>query len=167
MRDQPDAGGTHTLRCPRDILDGRRSPLSSRHQPQPSWLVCYLMPPHCASRRVPSMTPRHRSPCACVRGRPACPVRSAPHQRVASIVTTNAPLRICPGRRIACASSCGCANGFAAIITALAVSLPNACPRWLPLGRGAHCGWPSIWLLWGSLWVARRGCTSASSWPWQ
>ena len=33
MRDQPDAVGTHTLRCPRDIIDGRRSPLSSRHQP--------------------------------------------------------------------------------------------------------------------------------------
>ena len=35
-RDQPDAVGTHTLRCPRDIINRRRRPLSSRHQPRPS-----------------------------------------------------------------------------------------------------------------------------------
>src|SRR5438132_760348 len=51
MRDQPDAVGTHTLCCPRDILDGRRSPLSSRHQPLPSWPACYPMRPCYASRR--------------------------------------------------------------------------------------------------------------------
>ena len=99
MRDYPDAGGTHTLRCPRDIIDRRRRPLSSRHQPPPSLPACYLMPRSCASRRVPSMTPRHRSPCACARRRPACPVRSAPPRRVASIVTMSAPWLICPGQQ--------------------------------------------------------------------
>ena len=96
MHDQPDAVGIHTSRCPRDILDGRRRPLSSRHQPRPSLPACYPTRPCYASTRVMLMTPRHRSPCACAQGRPACPVRSAPHQRVASIVTTHAPSRICP-----------------------------------------------------------------------
>ena len=64
------------------------------------------------------MTPRRRSPCVCARHRPACPVRSAPPRRSASIVTMRAPSRICPGRSIVYASSCGCASGFAAIAPA-------------------------------------------------
>ena len=135
MHDQPDAVGIHTSRCPRDILDGRRRPLSSRHQPRPSLPACYPMRPCYASTRVMLMTPRHRSPCACAQGRPACPVRSAPHQCVASIVTTHAPSRICPGRRIACISSCASASGFAVIVPVAAASSPNGCPPSLPLAR--------------------------------
>src|SRR5713101_5738532 len=35
MRDQPDAVGIRTLRCPRDRIAGRRRLLSSRHRPPP------------------------------------------------------------------------------------------------------------------------------------
>ncbi len=106
MRDNPDAVGTHTLRCPRDSINGRRSQLSSQHQPPPSLPACYLMPRSCASRHVLSMTPRHSSPCAYSRPRSARPVRSAPRPRGASIASTGAPWQTCPGRSIACPSSC-------------------------------------------------------------
>jgi hypothetical protein len=173
MRDQADAMGTHTLRCPRDILNGRRSPLASRHQPPPSWLVCSLMLPCCTSRRVPSMTPRHRSPCVCARCSPACPVRSAPSRRSVFLATTNAPARICPGRRTRYASSYGCASGFAAPAPADVVSSPNACRRWPPPGRAAPCGWPSAWSrsAWrwagprGYAWATRGTCGSAGAGP--
>src|SRR5262249_55839434 len=45
----------------------------------------------CASRRVRSMTPWRRSPCVSAPRRPAHPVRCAPPQHGASIVTTGAP----------------------------------------------------------------------------
>jgi hypothetical protein len=105
MRDNSDAVGTRTLRCPRDSINGRRSRLSSQHQPLPSLPACYLMPRSCASRHVLSMTPRHRSPYACSQPRSARPVRSAPLQRGASIVTTGAPWQTCPGRSIEWTSS--------------------------------------------------------------
>ena len=96
------------------------------------------------------MIPRPRSPCACARRRPACPVRCAPPRRSVSIVTMSAPWLICPGRSIACASSCASASGFAAIAPVAAASSPNGCPPSRPPGRGARCGspsasWPSAW----------------------
>src|SRR4029453_3975222 len=69
-RDQPDVRGTHTLLSPKEIIGGRRSPLSSRPQPRPSWPACDLRPRGCAARRARSMIPRYRAPCACARGRP-------------------------------------------------------------------------------------------------
>jgi hypothetical protein len=166
MHDQPDAVGTRALRCPRDILNGRRSPLSSRHQPQPSLLACYLMPRCCTSRRVRSMTPRHRSPCACARRRPACPVRCAPPRRSASTVTMSVPWLICRGRRIAYAAHGASASSFAAIASVTAASSPNGCPRWSPPGPGAPCGSPSaLWPL-ASPWEARPVYASATSRTW-
>jgi hypothetical protein len=109
------AAGIRTLRGLTAIIDGRRSQLASRHRPLPSFLACYLRPPRCASKRARSMPPRRRSPCACTRLRPRRRVRCAPPQRSVSIVTTNARWLICPGRRIACTSSCVCTSGFAAI----------------------------------------------------
>ena len=164
IRDKADAVGTRYLRCPRDIIDVRRNPLSSRHRPPPSLPACYPMRPRYASRRVRSMTPRHRSPCGYARPRPRHPVRCAPPQRSVSTVTMSGPWLICPGRSTACASSSACASGSAAIATAAAASLPNACPRWPPPGRGARCGSPSA--SWTSAWPwgARPGCASASAW---
>src|SRR2546430_9106090 len=152
MRDNPATVGTRTLRGPRDRIHGRRSPLPSRHQPPPSWPACYPMRLCCASRRAKSLTPRRRSPCACSRRRPARPVRCAPPQRGASIVTMGAPWRTCPGRSIGCASRCASASGFAAIALVSGASSPNGCPPSRPPGRGAPCGSPSA--------------SSRSVWPW-
>jgi hypothetical protein len=113
MRDRP-AAGIRTLRCPRDILNVRRNPLSSQHQPPPSLLTCYRMRPGCASRRVMSMRPQRRSPCVCARRRPPPPVRCAPRRPSISTAGTNAPWLICPGRSIVCAYSSASARGFAA-----------------------------------------------------
>jgi len=166
MNAPPDAAETPTLRCPRARIHDRRSPLSSRHQPRPSLPASYPMPRCYASRRGTSMTRRRRSPCACSRRRPTPPVRCAPPQRGASIVTLGAPSRICPGRRIACPCSCASANGFAAIAPVRAASSRNACPPWLPPGRGARCGSrracsPSAGRLGG-----RLGCSSATRGTW-
>src|SRR5262245_28050703 len=86
MNDTPDAAETPTLRCPRGSINGRRSPLSSRHQSAPSWPVYYPMPRGCASRRVTSTPPRRRSPCACSRHRPTppCPLYATPARRIHS-----------------------------------------------------------------------------------
>ncbi len=157
-RDSADACGPRRLRCPRDTSAERRNPLSSRHRHKPSLPAYYLMPPHCASRRVRSMTPRRRSPCWCARRRPPSPVRSAPFRRVVSTAIMNAPWPICRGRRTACAYSCASASGFAAIANALGASSPNGCRRWRPLGPGARCGSPSAWWLLPWRWVARPGC---------
>src|SRR5712671_2401753 len=116
----------------------------------------------CASRRAKSMTPRRRSPCACSRRRPAPPVPCAPPQRGASIVTMGTPWRTCPGRSIGCASSCGSANGFAAIAAAAAASSRNACRPSPPPGRAARCGWPSAptpRVLGVDDWALRKGHT--------
>ena len=115
---------------------------TSHNRPYPFVTGCH----HAAPRGVcRSMTPRHRSRCACARRRPARPVRCAPPRRGVSIVTMGAPWPTCPGRSIGCASSSASASGFAAIAPAVAVSSPNACPPWPPPGRGAPCGWPSAW----------------------
>jgi hypothetical protein len=152
MRDNPDTVGPRTRRGPRDRIHGRRSPLSSRHPCTPSLPVCYPMRPCCASWPARWTTPRRRSPCACSRRRPARPVRCAPPQRGASIVTMGAPWRTCPGRSIGCASSCASASGFAAIALGSIASSLHACPRWRPPGPGAPCGSPSA--------------SSRSVWPW-
>jgi len=67
----------------------------------------------------------------------------------------SAPSPTCPGRSIACASSSACASGFAAIATAVAASLPNACPRWRPPGLDAPSGWPSAGVRLGHAWNLR------------
>ena len=75
-----------------------------------------------------------------------------------------APWRTCPGRSIVCASSCACANGFAAIAPVTAASSPNGCPRWRPPGRGAPCGSPSAWspLAWRS--AGKAGVRLGHAW---
>ncbi len=120
------------------------------------------MRPRCTWRRARSMLPRPRSPCACARPRPAHPVRCAPPRPGASIVTTSAPWQTCPGRSIGCPSSCGCANGFAAIVPVHAASSPSACPRWRPPGRAAPCAWPSAWWRSASRWAGKPGYASAT-----
>ena len=98
MSDTPDAAETSTLRCPRDSINGRRSPLSSRHRSPPSLRAYYPMPRGCASRRVMSMTPRRRSPCGCARRRPPSPVRCAIRRPSISTAGTNAAFTTCLGR---------------------------------------------------------------------
>src|SRR2546426_5815818 len=61
-RDNPATVGTRTLRGPRDRIHGRRSPLSSRHQPPPSWPACNPMRLCCASRSE-EHTSELQSPC--------------------------------------------------------------------------------------------------------
>jgi hypothetical protein len=96
-------------------MEGGAAFISTPATPVLTRVLPKATPPRCASRRTRSMPPRRRSPCACTRLRPRRRVRCAPPQRSVSIVTTNARWLICPGRRLACTSSCACASGFAAI----------------------------------------------------
>ena len=73
---------------------------TSHHRPGPLVTRCDRATPRGVAR---SMTSRRRSPRACSRRSPAHPVRCAPPQHGASIVTTGAPWRTCPGRSIGCA----------------------------------------------------------------
>ena len=132
------------MRVPTDDVTLRRNPLSSPHTHVPSFPTCYLMLARCASTRVRSTLPRHRSRCGCARRKRRRPVRCAPPQRGASIVTMGAPWPTSRGRITASAFSSASASGFAAIVPAVAVSSPNACPRWPLLGPAHPAAGPPL-----------------------
>jgi hypothetical protein len=167
--ERPDPWGQCHLYGLRDLVAFalRRNPLSSPHKHVPSFPTCYLMPRRCTSPRITSTPPRHRSLCGCARRKLQRPVRSAPHRRIASIVTMSAPWPTCPGRRIAYAASCVSASGFAVIATATAISSPNGYPPSPPPGHGARSGSPSASSLLAWRWVVQLGCASATrgTWP--
>ena len=168
MRDQPDAVGTRTLRCPRDIIDGRRSPLSSRHQP-----------PTVLARLLPDATTLRLE---------ACEVDDTTAQitlRVRS-TQTSAPCPLCatPARRIHSHYERTLADlPWAAVSRAPPAARPQvvlpqsplppphlhrtAAHRGRPLGAAHAAARPAPRRPRRGAWGARPGCASATRGTWR
>ena len=164
QHDQTDAVGTQTLRGPRDILDGRRSPLhldTIHNRPD----ACYLMPRSCALRAcdVDDTTAQITLRVQSTQTSAPCPLCATPAQRI-HIDYGRTPADL-PWAQYRVFLQLRVRKWFCRNAPVTAASSPNGCPPSRPPGHGAPCGSRSAFSPSAEPLGGRLGCTSATSGP--
>ena len=163
MRDHPDTAGTRTLRCPRDRIHGRRSPLSSRHHC--TTVFARLLPDATVLRleacEIDDTTAQITLRVQSTQTRAPCPLCATPARRIHS--DYGRTLADLPWAQYRVSLQLRVRKWFCRNRACRVVSSRNACPLWPSPGRGARCGslsasWPLAWR-----WGARPGCILAGT----